>query len=340
MTLTAEAPRLLDTTAVAPTLADVAQLAGVSIATASRVLNNSARVSPQARQQVRTAASRLGYVRHRAAPVHPKRKVRTVAAVLYANYERILGDPFFSRVILGATEELARHDVPLMILQVNDERLPLVERYIHSGQFDGLVVLADHGNHPLADSLPSLGIPWTLVGAPNHPCTSYVDCDNRAGAREAVEYLIRTGRRSIATIAGPPIKPVGADRLAGYREALANHQLPELPVAYGDWSQASGVHAMCRLLDLRPNLDAVFVASDVMATGALYALRRAGRRVPEDVAVIGFDETEYGSLSTPALTTVHIDAEILGRIAARAVLDIDTEGLAPVPGRIVVRESV
>jgi DNA-binding LacI/PurR family transcriptional regulator len=351
MTLTAEAPRLVatprlgDGAALAPTLADVAELAGVSIATASRVLNNSARVSPQARQQVRTAATRLGYVRHRAAPVHPKRKVRTVGAVLYANYERILGDPFFSRVIAGATEELARHDVPLMILQVNDDRLPLVERYIHSGQFDGLVVLADHGNHPLADSLPSLGLPWTLVGAPNHPCTSYVDCDNRAGARQAVDYLIRQGRRNIATIAGPPIKPVGADRLAGYRDALAAAALPELPVAYGDWSQASGVHAMWRLLDLRPNLDAVFVASDVMATGALYALRRAGRRVPEDVAVIGFDDLLLATQTRPKLTTMRQPIEEYGAMAARILLDSLDGGEAPaggatlLPTRLIVRES-
>jgi DNA-binding LacI/PurR family transcriptional regulator len=329
----------------APTLADVAKLAGVSIATASRVLNNSARVSAGARAQVRSAATRLGYVRHRAAPSHPRQRVRSVGAVLYANCGRIFADPFFSRLISGATEELAAHGVPMMLISVNDQRLPMVEQYIHSGHFDGLVVLADHGEHPLAESLPGYGIPMTLVGTPTNPTTaSFVDADNRAGARSAVEYLIRLGRRAIGTIAGPPNKPVGADRLAGYREALGCAGIPELPVAYGDWSQASGVHAMSRLLDQRPGLDAVFVASDVMATGALYALQRAGRRVPEDVAVIGFDDLALAAHTRPRLTTVRQPIEQFGAVAARLLLEImdqsaEQGGSTLLPTTLVVRDS-
>jgi DNA-binding LacI/PurR family transcriptional regulator len=345
MTVSELAPRVRPLPADAPTLADVAKMAGVSIATASRVLNNSARVSTGARQQVRSAATRLGYVRHRAAPSHPRQKIRSVAAILYANCERIFADPFFARLICGATEEFAAHGVPMMLISVNDRRLPMVEQYIHSGHFDGVVVLADHGDHPLAESLPTFGIPMTLVGQPTNPTTvSYVDTDNRAGARTAVEYLIQQGRRSIATIAGPPNKPVGADRLAGYRDALGTVGLPELPVAYGDWSQASGVHAMSRLLDQRPALDAVFVASDVMATGALYALQRAGRRVPEDVAVIGFDDLALAAHTRPRLTTVHQPIEQFGEVAARLLLDnldrgMDEGGATLLPTTLVVRDS-
>jgi DNA-binding LacI/PurR family transcriptional regulator len=329
----------------APTLADVARMAGVSIATASRVLNNSAPVSVGARQLVRSAASRLGYIRHRAAPKHPRQKVRSVAAVLYANCERIFADPFFARLICGATEEFARHGVPMMLISVNDARLPMVEQYIHSGHFDGIVVLADHGEHPLAESLPASGVPMTLVGRPTNPSPApYVDADNRTGARNAVEYLIRQGRRAIATIAGPPNKAVGADRLAGYRDALGGAGLSELPVAYGDWSQASGVHAMSRLLDQRPALDAVFVASDVMATGALWALQRAGRRVPEDVAVIGFDDLALAAHTRPRLTTVRQPIEQFGAVAAQQLLsclDGGHEDILPtlLPTTLVVRDS-
>jgi DNA-binding LacI/PurR family transcriptional regulator len=329
----------------APTLADVAKMAGVSIATASRVLNNSAPVSVGARKQVRNAASRLGYVRHRATPKHSRQKVRSVAAVLYANSDRIFADPFFARLIRSATEEFAKHGMPMMLTSVNDARLPMVEQYLHDGHFDGIVVLADDGEYPLAESLPASGIPMTMVGRPSTPTLApFVDADNRAGARSAVEYLIRQGRRSIATIAGPPNKPVGADRLAGYREALAAAGLGELPVAYGDWSQSSGVHAMARLLDQRPCLDAVFVASDVMATGALWALQRARRRVPEDVAVIGFDDLAFAAHTRPRLTTVHQPIEQFGAIAARMLLDLldgATDDAVPMllPTPLVVRDS-
>lgn len=334
MTITAS-PQLMPTTdtplpggssrslpPTAPTLAEVAKLAGVSIATASRVINNSARVSSVARQQVREAASRLGYVRHRAAPTHPRTRLRSVAAVVYASHSRLFADPFFGRLIASASEEFAAKDIPMLVVPVTDARLPIVERYLHSGQFDGVLLIADHGRHPLCLTLPTFGIPVVMIGRPLQASArvSYVDADNRAGARAAVEYLIRQGRRNIATIAGPPDMAVGADRLRGYREALASAGLPETGIAYGDWSQQSGIHAMWRLLDQRPGLDAVFIASDIMAAGALHALRRAGRRVPEDVAVIGFDDLTLAQQTRPTLTTMRQPIEQFGSIAARRLL--------------------
>lgn len=328
----------------APTLAEVARAAGVSIATASRVINNSARVSSAARAQVREAATRLGYVRHRAAPAHPRTRVRSVAAVACANQARFFSDPFFGRLINSASDVLAAHGIPLLVVPVTDERLPIVERYLHSGHFDGVLLLADHGSHPLSLSLPTMGIPVTMVGRPMHPTrASYVDADNRGGARDAVEHLIRQGRRTIVTIAGPPDMAVGADRLAGYRDALARHGLAEVGIAYGDFSQASGVHAMWRLLDQRPGLDAVFVASDIMAAGALHALRRAGRRVPEDVAVIGFDDLMLATQTRPQLTTVRQPIEQFGTVAATqlmAALDGAAELSSTIlPTTLVRRES-
>ncbi len=319
-------------------------MAGVSIATASGVNNNSAPVSSTARQQVREAALRLGYVRQRAAPVRPRSRVRSVAAVACASQTRFFAEPFFARLPASASDVFAAPHVPLTAPAPTDERMPTVQRYHHSGQVDGVLLLADHGRYPLSASLPAFGKPVVMVGRPLQPVrVSYVDADNRGGAGKAVEYLVRQGRRPIATIAGPPDTAVGADRLAGYRDAVANAHLSEVGVAYGDFSHASGVHAMWRLLDQRPGLDAVFVASDIMAAGALHALHRAGRRVPDDVAVVGFDDLVLAQQTRPPLTTMRQPIEQFGTLAAQylmAAMDGEERDEATVlPTTLVARES-
>jgi DNA-binding LacI/PurR family transcriptional regulator len=303
-----------------PTLGEVAALAGVSIATASRVLNNSAPVSVQARRQVRDAVVRLGYVRHRAAPATPRGRVRSVAAVVCANSLRFFADNFFAQVVTAATDAFAAKDVPLMVLVAPDDRVATVERYLQSGHVDGVLLLGSHGQHPLAVSLPAAGLAVTLVGRPMCATrASYVDVDNQGGARDATEHLVGRGRRMIATIAGRQDMSAGVDRLAGYREVLDAAGFSHT-IAYGDFTHASGVHAMGRLLDQRPGLDAVFVAGDIMAAGALHALRRAGRRVPEDVAVVGFDDLPLAQHTQPPLTTVRQPLERVGTAAAELLL--------------------
>jgi DNA-binding LacI/PurR family transcriptional regulator len=183
-----------------------------------------------------------------------------------------------------------------------------------------------------------------MVGRPLVASTlSYVDADNRDGARQAIDHLVKKGRRRIATIAGPPDVAPGVDRLAGYREALEHHGLEPTPIVYGDFTRPAGIHAMCRLLDHRPNLDAVFCASDLMAVGALHALRQSGRRVPDDVAVIGFDDLPLATYTQPTLTTVHQPVEEIGAVAARRLLSLmegSDAGPNPVlPTSLVVRQS-
>ena len=324
-----------------PTLAHVARLAGVSPATASRVLNGSARVSPTARQQVRDAVDRLGYVRHRAARSSTGRRTRSVAAVVCEPNVRLFADPFYSRVLAGASAAFAERDVP-MLLAAGD-RAGALERYLCGGHVDGVLVMNARGRHPLTATLPAAGVPVTLVGRPLQPNTlPYVDADNRGGARRAVEHLLASGRRSIATIAGRQDMAVGTDRLAGYKESIDAAGLPG-SVAYGDFTHASGVHAMYRLLDHRPNLDAVFVASDIMAAGALHALRRAGRRVPDDVAVIGFDDLPLAQHTQPPLTTIRQPLERVGAAAAElllSALDGTDDNQDPVlPTTLVARAS-
>jgi DNA-binding LacI/PurR family transcriptional regulator len=193
----------------------------------------------------------------------------------------------------------------------------------------------------------SLGIPVVVCGRPvsGGDGVSYVDADNVEGARKAVNYLLGSGRTAVATIAGPPDMSPGIDRLLGYRKAMAAVGVTDGGmIAYGDFTRRAGEHALHRLIDHRPRLDAVFVASDLMAAGVLHALSRLGRRVPDDVAVLGFDDLPLSLHTVPRLSTVRqpVDAmaaqmvrEMLGQVSdpgrspTRAVLDTE----------LVLRES-
>jgi DNA-binding LacI/PurR family transcriptional regulator len=331
--------------AAAATLAEVARAAGVSIATASRVLNNSTRVSAEAYQSVCAAASRLGYRRQRAAWGKTQRKVRAVAAVVHAGHRMVFTEPFFARLLGAAELELSRHQIPLLVTTAGGTVTETVGRYLRDGHVDGLLIVADHGPLPLAGSLATLGVPIVMIGRPLQASpVPYVDADNRAGARSAVEYLIAQGRRAIAHIAAPRDTGVGADRLFGYRDAVRYAGATDAPTAYGDWGQASAAHAMQRLLDQRPQLDAVFAASDVMAAGALRCLNRAGRRVPDDVALVGFDDHALARQLRPSLTTVRQPVEDLATVAVRRLLTAmrGEEGgrdSTVLPTQLVLRDS-
>ncbi|MBC6461130.1 LacI family DNA-binding transcriptional regulator [Actinomadura sp. HBU206391] len=302
-----------------PTLAHVAKLAGVSPATASRVINGSARVSHGARTQVEEAVRRLGYVRRPAASTPPGRRRRSIAAVICEDSERIFTDPFFARLLWGVRRELDGGPQLVVLMVGRAEEWRAVADYVRGGDAAGVLQIGMHSNHPFALLHATTGIPVVLAGRPaSGTPLPYVDADNRGGSRAAVEYLARSGRRVIGTIAGPPDMSVGIDRLEGFRAGMGEAGLlANGLVAYGDFRQASGEHAMNHLLDRRPDLDAVLVASDLMAVGALRALRRAGRRVPEDVAVIGFDDAPLAQQVRPRLTTVRQPIEDMGaRMAA------------------------
>ncbi|HEV2347771.1 MAG TPA: LacI family DNA-binding transcriptional regulator [Actinocrinis sp.] len=327
-----------------PTLADVAALAGVSEATASRVLNGSARVSLGARSHVEDAMARLGYVRWRAPRAQTSRS-GSVAAIVTESSARFFSDPFFARLLWGASRTLSAAGLQLAFLVVHDQNeYAAAERYIRRGSADGVMLISAHGRDPLLLTLQAAGIPTVVCGRPLVPVGAlYVDADNAGGARTAVGHLLRSGRRRVVTIAGPRDMAVGIDRLAGYRDMLEAAGLPAL-IGYGDFSQASGEHAMTRLLERRPDLDAVFAASDLMAAGALRALRRAGRRVPEDVAVVGFDDDPIAQHTMPPLTTVRQPVEEQGAVMARHVMAlIEHESISEahdnLPTSLVQRES-
>jgi DNA-binding LacI/PurR family transcriptional regulator len=323
-----------------PTLADVAQLAGVSSATASRVLTGSARVRPQTRDKVEQAILGLGYVRNRAARSAASRQAGSVALVMGEEPLKVFGDPFFGLMLRSVSKALASADIQLVMITLHSARdCRTVARYLRSGHVDGALFVSMHGRPDFDFS--SLGLPLVLCGRPvtGGNALSYVDADNVGGASTAVGYLLDCGRGAIATIAGPPDMAAGIDRLLGYRRAMAAAgSLDPGMIAYGDFSFMSGQHALRRLVDHRPGIDAVFAASDLMAAGALHALRQLGRRVPDDVAVIGFDDAPSAQQTDPRLSTIRqpVDAmavrlvrELMAQIAnpnrdpAQVILDTE-----------------
>jgi DNA-binding LacI/PurR family transcriptional regulator len=316
----------------APTLEQVAALAGVSRATVSRVVNGSPKVSPVVRAQVERAVAKLGYVPNRAARALVTRRADSVALVVSEPHARFFSEPFFAGMVRGVSAALAETGVQLLLLIA--QGLPdrgRVERYVVGGHVDGVLLASLHGDDPLPVALERAGVPAVLVGRPaggvprsiGTAPASYVDADNRGGARKAVDHLAGLGRRRIATIAGPQDMGVGLDRLEGYREGLAAAGLAAADdlVEAGDFTEEGGAAAMERLLR-RPGrpVDAVFAASDLMAAGALRALRAAGRRVPEDVAVVGFEDSAVARYAQPPLTTVRQPIEEMGRQATRLLL--------------------
>ena len=235
----------------------------------------------------------------------------------------MFADPYFSRLLLGINGELAAadHQVALLMGTARNGQPP-GGRQLCCDHTDGALIVSMHARH--AAVLERVGFPVVSVGRP--ACAdvtkySYVDVDNRGGAARAVHHLIEAGRTRIATVAGPMDMAVGVDRLIGYRDALiASGRYDPALVMHGDFGPASGGTSTLRLLDSAPGVDAIFVASDLMAIGVLRALQRAGRRVPDDVAVIGFDNTPIPGMTGPPLTTIGQPVEALGAQAARELL--------------------
>lgn len=306
-----------------PKLADVARLARVSSATASRVLTGSAQVSPQTRHKVEEAMASLGYVRNRAPRGGaPMRRAGSIAFVVCEENVKLFADPFFARMLWSISKELASADLQVVLLALHSSKtFDTGSRYLRSGHVDGAVIVSMHGRLPLNPE--SLGIPVVFIGRPmpGGEELSYVDADNLGGAQRAVRHLIDGGRSQVATIAGPPDMAPGVDRLLGYRKAMTSAGLDDRGlIVYGDFSPASGEHALYRLLDRRPNIQAVFAASDLMAAGALRALHGSGRRVPYDVAVVGFGDEMLAQHTDPPLTTMRQPIDAMGAQAAREIL--------------------
>jgi DNA-binding LacI/PurR family transcriptional regulator len=312
-----------------PTLDEVAALAGVGRGTVSRVVNGSPQVSDNARAAVQRAIEKLGYVPNRAARALVTQRTDSVALVVSESEERVFGEPFFAGIIRGINSVLLETPMQLWLAMAQSKReRERVEHHLTPQHVDGVLLMSLHGEDRLPSLLAERGLPVVVCGRPGAapPAVgdqlSCVDADNAGGARAAVAHLLGRGLGRVATIAGPQDMAVGVERLSGYRQALAEagRRVAESAIAYGDFSEASGAEAMRTLLDRHPDIDGVFCASDLMAVGAMRTLREYGRRVPADVAVVGFEDSVLARQTDPALTTVHQPVEAMGREMARLLV--------------------
>lgn len=331
-----------------PTLEAVAELAGVGRGTVSRVVNGAPGVSAKARAAVETAITQLNYIPNPAARSLVTSRTDCVALVIPESESRLAAEPYFSAVIRGVSTELADTEMQLLLILVRDRReLDRLTRFAAARRVDGVLLVSIHDDDPLPGLLEEMRMPTVLAGrrSPDESL-SHVHSDNVGGAATAVRHLLDGGRTTIATITGPLDMDVGNSRLRGWREALAERgaAVDERLVAVSDFTEEGGRTAMRDLLDRAPGIDAVFAASDVMAVGALTELRERGRRVPDDVAVIGFDDSVVARHTTPALTSVRQPIEAIGRSITRLLLAEIAEPSTVheqlvLPTTLVVRDS-
>ena len=332
-----------------PTSADVATEAGVSRTTVSFVLNgrSDVKIPDATRTRVLEAAERLGYHPHAPARQLAGGRSHVIALVLRQTPEQMATDALLAETLRGLAVAARTGGFRVMVeplhLDGPDSSYASLLRAQHA---DGLVISGPRTDDPQLQALVRDGFPVVLQGAlPDLDVTS-VDVDNQAGARAAVEHLIGLGHRRIACITNAPLVYTAAqERLAGYRAALEAAGLPtdDALIATGDFDAPSGHAAMRDLLD-RTTFSAVFVASDVVALGAIGGLREAGSRVPHDCSVVGFDDIPLAAYFDPPLTTIRLPASELGQAAGRALLERIADPSADarrtlLPTELIVRAS-
>ncbi|WP_377644920.1 LacI family DNA-binding transcriptional regulator [Oryzobacter terrae] len=323
-----------------PTMADVARRAGVSHQTVSRVLNAPQTVSAATRLRVNQAVSDLGYRRN------------SVARALASGHTRVIGVVVDELAFHGpastvvAVAEAARQAGYVISLDPQDTMSTdnvsaALERHVDRA-VEAVVVVSAHGWAGIDSSVADVAIPVVSVDGALGGATASVGVDQRAGATIATRHLVELGHRHIAHVAGPADWPQAVERRAAFLAALQAHGLGPGPVLDGDWSARSGHQAMHRLLGQHPELTAVVVANDQMAVGAYRAIAQSGRRVPDDISVVGFDNIPEAGFLSPPLTTVQQDFSALGREAVRLVLAALAGEPCPsrlIPPRLVVRSS-
>ena len=339
-------PSVDETTAVRrkPTIRDVATVAGVSRGTVSRVINGGRWVSPEARTAVEEAIRSTGYTANHAARSLATGRSGSIAFLLTEPQHLLFDDPTFALLLRGAAGAAAQRGTTLVLLVAGTpaER-DGIEHYVSAGHVDGVMLISSHESDPLISTLLAAGIPTVSCGIPlgHEGEAPAVSVDEVGSARIMTRHLLDRGHRRIAMIAGPQDTPGGRYRLVGLRDELGDAFDPAL-VEEGDYSSESGARAMAALLERAADIDAVFAASDLMAAGAISTLRAAGIRVPEDVAVAGFDDSGLAANHQPPLTTMRQPWDRISEAMVDMLLDIiagvEREPMT-LPTELVVRAS-
>lgn len=323
------------------TLSQVADLAGVSISTVSRVVSKKGKVSEEKKQAVEKAIEQLAFTPNALAQGLKRGRSMTIGVVT----PMMVGNSF-SDTLYGIDKELSEHNYAALIVVSHFDKSEEMDsiRLLLSRRVDGIIILSS--STPLenvatfARQVPIL----TFGQVPNEPNALGMTIDNERGGYLATRHLIEQGHHHIAHITGPIQRNSAIRRLAGYRQALEEAGIgfdPRL-VVEGDYIEQSGVAAVAQLFERGALFSAIFAANDQSASGALLALHRRGIRVPDDVSLVGFDDTRAGRYLVPPLTTVHVPLFEMGQIAARGILDLvenRTPSIALPPLKLIIRES-
>jgi DNA-binding LacI/PurR family transcriptional regulator len=334
------------TTERVKTIADIARIAGVSKATVSRALNASPLVSAETRDRVTAIAREHGFEMNDSARRLSRRQSNVIALVTYA-YEPSERQPdaFVLEIMSGLTAGLHADGYDLLVIQIASGDTSWIARYLDSGRVDGFVLLGSSCTTEHLRTLEARSAPFALWGLTSDSRSySTVIGDSFAGGRMATEHLLRTGHTRIAFIGGPITETEVQDRYRGYVAALdaAGIATDDALIAYGNYSPASGAARIRELLDSHGDIDAVFVCSDLMAIAAIEELRASGRNVPEDVAVVGYDDIATAAHSDPPLTTVRQPGPLAGRLLAQSLIQYLSTGAVThvsIPAELVVRGS-
>lgn len=330
------------------TIADLAKAAGCSAATVSRALNDSPLISTDTKERIQELARRHSFQMHAGAQALRRQRTQTLALVIWTERDvrTVAADPFALEMLGAVTTAASAQDYDVIFAPTTAEPEEWSARYLRSGRADGLILNAPHaGREAAVAQLAADGAPHVLWGPPPAALGhSVVGSDDKKGAVMATDHLVRLGRRRIAHLGGGSEFAEANLRYLGYSEVLTREGLPldNRFVTHAPSTSRGGYEGMRRLLVQAPELDAVFVFSDIMAIGALEALREAGRAVPRDVAIVGFDDISLSAYASPPLTTVRQDLRLAGKLLVDTLLrSIDGEPprSTVLPIELIVRRS-
>lgn len=328
------------------TIADIARLAGVSKSTVSRALNNSPLIGEETKAHIRKIARQHDFQINAPARQLSLKQSRTIAFVTHAYHKDFsVADLFGLEILGGISSGLAAYEYDLLVIHVNPQDTKWAHHYLDTGRVDGFILMTSSHKRYHVKTLLEMNAPFIVWGVPQ-PGQKYcsVTGDNFHGGRLATDYLIHTGWQRIGFIGGPDYELEVQHRLGGYKAALqeAGRDVDPSLIEYGDFSNTSGGEAMKRLLKSAPDLDAVFINSDLMTIAAMDEIRSQGRRVPEDIAVIGYDDLSIAEHSNPPLTTIRQNIPLAGKLLAQNLvqyLQTGTVTNVSIPVELIVRKS-
>jgi len=329
------------------TISDIARLADVSKSTVSRALNDSPLVNEETKARIKAIAMEHHFRMNEPARNLSLRHSHAIAFVTHAYHIQSFSmeDLFSLEILGGITNGLHEVGYELLVVNVDPRDSAWARQYLNSGRVDGFILMTSSNKEWHIKTLVDMKAPFIVWGVPQHSLNyCSVMGDNLTGGRLATEHLLSTGKKRIAFLGGVADTLEVQHRYQGYAMALsdAGYEIDQDLLAYGDFSHTSGMRVMAQLLEQAPDLDAVFVNSDLMAIGAINVIQNAGKRVPEDIAVVGYDDLSIASFNTLPLTTIRQNIPLAGKLLAQNLVQHIKTGVVTnvtLPVELIVRKS-